>query len=147
MMEFILWVIFTKNSVKSCNNKKNCDYFIDDYYWWLLIIVDDYLVIIIIMVVIKKVPNKLILVVVYIGLLGQFETFSFYDKISQVQKSFFSKCDQTLNGKFHFLCSELVNSDFLFIVRDLAVTIQPITFLSNISVVSSRIWFALWLPI
>ena len=44
-------------------------------------------------------------------------------------KDFFSKCDQTLNGKFHFLCSELVNSDFLFIVRDLAVTIQPITFL------------------
>ena len=87
MMEFILWVIFTKNSVKSCNNKKNCDYFIDDCYWWLLIIVDDYLVIIIIMVVIKKDPNKLILVVVYIGLLGQFETFFFYDKISQVQKS------------------------------------------------------------
>ena len=31
---------FHKNSVKSCNNWKNCDYFID-YYWWLLMIIDD----------------------------------------------------------------------------------------------------------
>ena len=87
MMEFILWVIFTKNSVKSCNNKKNCDYFIDGCYWWLLIIVDDYLVIIIIMVVIKKDPNKLILVVVYIGLLGQFETFFFTIRFHKYKKA------------------------------------------------------------
>ena len=31
---------FHKNSVKSCSNYKNCDYFID--YYWLLMIIDDY---------------------------------------------------------------------------------------------------------
>ena len=46
---------FYKNSVKSCKNLKNCDYFIiiiadyyiDYYYWWLMMIItDDYLMII-----------------------------------------------------------------------------------------------------
>ena len=34
---------FHKNSVKSCNNWKNCDYFIIiNDYWLLLVIFDDY---------------------------------------------------------------------------------------------------------
>ena len=43
MMEFILLSYFHKNSVTSCNNYKNCDYFIFiDDYWQLLLILDDY---------------------------------------------------------------------------------------------------------
>ena len=56
---------FHKNSVKSCSNYKNCDYFIDYYYWLLLIIDDywwllfyDYWWLIIIMVIIKKDCNS-----------------------------------------------------------------------------------------
>ena len=77
MMEFMLWVIFTKVVSKVV---KICDYFIDDYYWWLLMIIDDDLLLLMIIVdywwlilmIVRKNCNKTNFSRVYIRLLCQF---------------------------------------------------------------------------
>ena len=86
MMEFILWVIFTKIVSKVVII---CDYFIDNYwwlliiidnyYWWLMIIIDDYYWLLMMIIIdddyywgLFVIVIKQILVVAYIRLLGQF---------------------------------------------------------------------------
>ena len=82
MMEFILWVIFTKIVSKVVII---CDYFIDDCWlslividvYWLLLMIDDYYWWLLMMIIInddyywwllKKIVIKQIVVVVYIRL-------------------------------------------------------------------------------
>ena len=82
MMEFVLWVIFTKIVSKVVII---CHYFIDGYYWWLLLMIDDYYWLLMMIICYCNKTNCSSSIYKVIRPVLNF--FFFYDMISQALKS------------------------------------------------------------